>query len=128
VARQVAGERRPVVGGHDRGEFVRDRRRVGRRGPPGEVVQLRCEAPFQARAQAQQVQVPFPGVVDAVPAAVSELVADEERQLEVLVVLRRGAGRQFRSVAGEDVDQRTGQGAAWRGKFHGVPASRQNPR
>jgi hypothetical protein len=95
AAAQVLRQRRAVVlGGHRHqmlghgggGQVVRHRVGVRRRDRP----QRGLQAVLGHAAQPDQVRMPLPAVVDAVPAAVREFVQQKQRQLQVLVGQQRG--------------------------------------
>ena len=102
-----ARQRRAVVGVGDRAQReVHGARVGGRRRRRHGRAQRRLEGRLQAGAPAQEARVPLPALVDAVEPAVVQLVAEVQRELEVVVGQR---------VVGERVQRRELGGRPGRG-------------
>ena len=89
LALEVLRQRRALVRLGDRPQRNIDlARRVRGRRRAGERLQARLEHRLEVAAQRQRATAPTPSLVDAGQAAVVQLVAAVERQLEVLAVER----------------------------------------
>ena len=115
VALEVARERRRVVGGLDRTQF--DVHLVAAGGHRDVAPQRGLEAALQLGAQGEQRRLPLPAVVHAGQPAVVQLVAEVERELEVLVAAGDRRDGQARDAAGHGVEQELGDGPAGLGKI-----------
>ena len=87
-----------------------------------EVPALGAEPPDPG-PQGEPAGVPFPGVVHAVPAAVVQLVEDEEAQVQVVVGVGVGGGEVVRRLD-ESGDDGVGEGSTRRGQLHAAPSTR----
>ena len=85
LALEVARERRRLVGLGDRAQREVHRPRRRRRGPAPRRRSAASKRRSSSRAQRQQRRLPLPALVHARQAAVVQLVAEVQRELEILV-------------------------------------------